>query len=110
VVATDLQHRLAGAVDKTTGILAVEESCTGVLQGMPLTVAQLRDALKNLPDDLEVTFLQSRNHRLVCDTAFSAEVVERDTNSHAPKTGRRIETSTDILKGGNEKVLALSDR
>ena len=73
-----------------------------------LTVDKLRDAIKDLPGDMPVTFLNARAGHYVVDTAFHLEVIERDTNSHAPKTGCRIETREHVLKGGNEKVLALS--
>lgn len=79
---------------------------------MALTVGQLRDILKDssIQDDLPVTFVHAINYRQVADTAFGTSIIERDTNSHAPATGRVIEKDEELLKGHREKVFAFYDR
>lgn len=79
---------------------------------MALTVGMLREILKDpsIQDDLPITFVHAHNYRQVADSAFGTSVIERDTNSHAPASGRVIEKDEALLKGKREKVFAFYDR
>ncbi len=79
---------------------------------MPLTVGQLREILQDptITDDLPVTFVHAVNMRHIADSAFGSAVIERDSKSHAPVTGRVTEANPEILKGERQKVFALYDR
>lgn len=79
---------------------------------MALTVGQLREILQNpdITDDLPVTFVHVYASRHVADTAFGTALIERDNKSHAPVSGRIVETDERILKGSREKVFAFYDR
>lgn len=78
---------------------------------MAITVGELKKALDGVSDDLEVAFVSSREYRLVADTAFKVlGVIKRDSRSHAPTSGPRVETKEPFLKGRRETVFALSDR
>jgi hypothetical protein len=48
--------------------------------------------------------------RRVAESAWATAVIERDTKSHAPATGRAVEQDSFYLQGNKELVFALYDR
>jgi hypothetical protein len=79
---------------------------------MRLTVGQLREILKDIDDALPVVFVTPHEGRRkwIATTAHGTAVIERDTNSHVPVTGRIIGEGSPYVEGGREKVFALYDR
>lgn len=79
---------------------------------MALTVAQLREILKDpvITDDLPVVFVIAQNSHWFAETAFGTSVVERDSKSHVPVTGRCTVEDPQLRTGTPEKVFALYDR
>ncbi len=79
---------------------------------MALTIGQLREILKDptITDDLPVTFVHAANQRYVADTAFGTAIVERDSKSHVPVTGRMTVEDPRVRTGQPERVFALYDR
>lgn len=66
--------------------------------------------MNDLGDDLPVVFVNQQNGRYVAETAFGSAVIERDSKSHVPTSGRCLVEDPAVRKGIPEKVFALYDR
>ena len=78
---------------------------------MALTVGKLREILKSrdIPDDLPIAFVHFAGTREVSTTAEGTAIIDRDSKSNAPLTGRIRETRPEFHTGSAERVFAIYD-